>query len=80
MDANRNSTTPASHNHNEAWRKIETSLAIIQLYCDQLLSHYHQLSPQQAVELIEAIEVQNFLLQVMFANIAPSSQITDKGE
>ncbi len=80
MDTNQNSTTPASHNHSETPHKIETSLAIIQSYCDQLLSHYHRLSPQQIVELIEAIEVQNFLLQEMFANIAPSIQITDKGE
>jgi len=78
MDANRDSAAPESRNHNETPRKIETSLAIIQSHCDQLLSNYQRLSPQQAVALIEAIEVQNFLLQEMIANIAPPTQIADK--
>ncbi len=78
MDATRLSSTTAGHNHNDSRRNIETSLEVIQSHCDQLLSNYHRLSSQQAIALIEVIENQNFLLQEMFANIAPSSQIADK--
>ncbi len=78
MDATKYSSTTAGYNHNDMWPKIETLLADIQSLCDQLLSNYHCLSSQQVVALIEVIEIQNFLLQEMFAKIAPASQIAEK--
>jgi len=71
MDATKHPSTTGP-NHNDVRREIETSLELIQSHCDQLLSHYHRLSPPQVIALIEVIENQTFLLQEMFANIAPS--------
>jgi len=50
--------------------KITTSLALIQGLCDQLLTHYHQLSPQEAIDLIEIIELQIYQIQEHFAQLA----------
>ena len=48
--------------------KIKTSLALIQSLCNQLLTHYDQLSPPEIIDLIEVIELQTFLLQELLGD------------
>ena len=74
------SSFAAAGNQKDVWYKIETSLQAIQTHCNQLLSYYHRLSPHEIIVLIEAIEIQNFLLQELFAQVAPSSPSTGRWE
>lgn len=80
MDATRPSSPAPGCHHRDLWRKIETSLEVIQIHCNELLSHYPRLSSQQVIALIEVIEIQNFLLQEWLAQIAPASPMVDRDE
>ena len=77
MGVSGGSSFKATSNPNNVWAEIGTSLDEIQIHCDQLLSRYHQLSSHEIIALIEAIEIKNFLLQELFAQIAPSSSTPD---
>ena len=66
------SSFQSAGNHEDVWSEIETSLQAIQTHCNHLLCHYHRLPSHEIIALIEAIEIQNFLLKELFVWIAPS--------
>ena len=77
MDVYGDSSFAAAGHQPEVWSKIEASLQTIQTHCNQVLSYYPQLPPHEIIDLIEVIEIQNFLLQELLAQVAPSSSTID---
>ncbi|MCB0211426.1 MAG: hypothetical protein KDJ52_18955 [Anaerolineae bacterium] len=78
MDTPGDSSSSISDDQNNTWNKVDTALQTIQVHCNQLLSHYNHLTLQQAITLIEAIEIQNFVLQELFSQMLPPSPSNEK--
>ena len=76
MDGPGDSSFQSAGNHNDVWDEIEDSLQAIQTHCNYLLCYYHRLPSHEVIALIEAIEIQNFLLKELFVWIAPSPPTT----
>ena len=60
---------PATAVNGNTFQQISASMEVIHLYCEHLLCHLDQLSPQQTAAVIENIQTQLLLINVILEQI-----------